>query len=81
MGDGQYGWLPLVRDRDLWPMQQKLNEVLKQTADGLGDTYVGIDPTSFVGADFVDQGHFSARGAKRFADDLAPVVQQALPLG
>ena len=25
-GDGQYGWLPLVRDRDLWPMQQKLNE-------------------------------------------------------
>jgi lysophospholipase L1-like esterase len=76
MGDGQYGWLPLVRDRDLWPMQQRFNEVLKQTADGLGDTYVGIDPASFVGVDFVDQGHFSARGAKRFADDLAPVVQR-----
>ena len=76
MGDGQYGWLPLVRDRDLWPMQQKFNDVLKQTATGLGDTYVGIDPASFVGADFVDQGHFSARGAKRFADDLAPTVRQ-----
>ena len=38
--------------------------------------YVGIDPASFVVADFVDQGHFSARGAKRFADDLAPVVQR-----
>jgi hypothetical protein len=75
-GDGQYGWLPLVRDRDLLPMQQKLNEVLKQTADGLGDTYVGIDPSSFVGTDFVDQGHFSARGAGRFADDLAPLVRQ-----
>jgi lysophospholipase L1-like esterase len=75
-GDGQYGWLPLVRDRDLWPMQQKLNGVLKQTADGLGDTYVGIDPASFVDADFVDQGHFSARGARRFADDLAPTVRQ-----
>ena len=57
-------------------MLQKLNGVLKQTADGLGDTYVGIDPTSFVGVDFVDQGHFSARGAKRFANDLAPVVQK-----
>ena len=57
-------------------MQQKFNDVLKQTATGLGDTYVGIDPASFVGVDFVDQGHFSARGAKRFADDLAPTVRQ-----
>ena len=79
MGNGQYGWLPLVRDRDLWPMQQRFNEVLKRTADGLGDTYVGIDPASFVGVDFVDQGHFSARGAKRFADDLAPVVRRLCP--
>jgi len=78
-GDGQYGWLPLVRDRDLWPMQQRFNEVLKQTAAALGDTYVGIEPASFVGVDFVDQGHFSARGAKHFADDLAPVVRQLCP--
>jgi lysophospholipase L1-like esterase len=76
MGEGQYGWLPLVRDRDLWPMQQSFNNVLKETAAGLGDPYVGIDPASFVGVDFVDQGHFSARGAKRFADDLAPTVRQ-----
>lgn len=78
-GEGRYGWLPLVRDRDLWPMQQKLNEVLKQTADGLGDTYVGIDPETFTGPDFVDQGHFSARGARRFADDLAPIVRRLCP--
>jgi hypothetical protein len=76
VGNGQYGWLPLVRDRDLWPMQQKLNGILKQTADGLGDTYVGIDPSSYVGVDFVDQGHFSTRGARRFADVLAPLVRQ-----
>lgn len=76
MGDGQYGWLPRVRDRDLWPMQQRFNEVLKQTADGLGDTYFGIDPGSLVRIDFIDQGHFSARGAKRFAGDLAPVVRE-----
>ena len=24
-GDGQYGWLPLVRDRDVWPLLQRLN--------------------------------------------------------
>jgi len=75
-GEGRYGWLPLVRDRDLWPMQQRFNDVLKQTAVGLGDTYVGIDAASFVGVDFVDQGHFSARGANRFVDELAPVVRR-----
>jgi lysophospholipase L1-like esterase len=78
-GEGRYGWLPLVRDRDLWPLQQRYNEVLKRAAGELGDTYVGIDPASFGGADFVDQGHFSARGAKRFAGDLAPVVQRLCP--
>jgi len=73
--DGLYGWLPLVRDRDLWPLQQKFNAALKQTAAELGDTYIGIDPDSFRAVDFVDQGHFSQRGSRRFADDLAPTVR------
>ena len=34
-------------------------------------------PKSFGGADFVDYGHFSAQGARRFADILAPVVRDA----
>lgn len=76
-GEGRYGWLPLVRDRDLWPLQQKFNALLERTAKELGDIYVGVPPDSFGGADFVDQGHFSARGARRFADDLAPVVREA----
>jgi lysophospholipase L1-like esterase len=76
-GEGLYGWLPRVRDRDLWPLQQKLNAVLERTASELGDIYVGVPPQSFDGADFVDQGHFSPRGARRFADALAPVVREA----
>jgi lysophospholipase L1-like esterase len=76
-GEGRYGWLPLVRDRDLRPMQQRLNALLERTAKGLGDTYVGVPPQSFTGADFVDQGHFSAEGARRFAEALAPVVREA----
>ena len=63
----------------VWEMHEKLfgNPRKLEVADLLvhAET-VGIDPSSFVGADFVDQGHFSARGARRFADDLAPLVRQ-----
>jgi lysophospholipase L1-like esterase len=75
--DGRYGWLPLVRDRDLWPMQQKANALLARTAKDLGDIYVDVPTDSFSDADFVDNGHFSVQGARRFADDLAPVVRDA----
>lgn len=75
-GEGRYGWLPLVRDRDLWPLQQKFNDLLRQTASGLNDLYVGVPPDSFGATDFVDQGHFSARGAERFAEALTPVVRE-----
>ena len=76
-GDGRYGWLPLVRDRDLWPLQQRFNAILVRTALALGDVYVEIPPDSFTGADFVDNGHFSAKGARRFAERLAPAVREA----
>jgi lysophospholipase L1-like esterase len=76
-GDGRYGWLPLVRDRDLWPLQQKANSLLARTAKELGDIYVSVPTDSFGEADFVDNGHFSVQGARRFADDLAPVVRDA----
>jgi lysophospholipase L1-like esterase len=36
-----------------------------------------VPTDSFGGADFVDNGHFSVQGARRFADDLAPVVRDA----
>ena len=76
-GDGRYGWLPLVRDRDVWPLLQRLNEILKRTALALGDVYVDAPIDSFVGADFVYNGHFSAQGARRFAEHLGPAVREA----
>jgi lysophospholipase L1-like esterase len=76
-GEGRYGWLPLVRDRDLWPLQQKFNAILEQTARQLGDIYVAVPAETFVDADFVDHGHFSRQGARRFADYLAPAVREA----
>ncbi len=76
-GDGLYGWLPRVRDRDVWPMLQQFNAALERAARDLGDTYVAIPLDAFGNADFVDQGHFSAAGARRFADILAPRVRDA----
>ena len=76
-GEGRYGWLPLVRDRDLWPLQQRYNALLERTAASLGDLYVGVPAEDFRDADFVDQGHFSPAGARRFAAALAPVVREA----
>jgi lysophospholipase L1-like esterase len=76
-GDGRYGWLPLMRDRDVWPMLQEFNALLARTAKDMGDIHVDIPPDSFGGADFVDNGHFSVRGAQRFAADLVPVVRDA----
>ena len=77
LGDGRYGWLPLVRDRDLWPMQQKFNALLARTAKELGDVYVDVPAGAFTNADFVDNGHFSGPGARRFVDYLAPAVREA----
>jgi hypothetical protein len=76
-GDGRYGWLPLVRDRDVWPMLQRLNAILERTAKALGDIYVAVPPDAFADADFVDNGHFSASGARRFAGYLATAVREA----
>lgn len=76
-GEGLYGWLPRVRDRDVWPRLEELNQQLERTARELGDTYVAIPIDAFGNADFVDQGHFSASGAHRFAQYLAPAVRDA----
>jgi hypothetical protein len=76
-GDGQYGWLPLVRDRDVWPLLQRLNAILERTARALGDIYVDVPADAFTSADFVDNGHFSVQGARRFAAHLAPAVREA----
>lgn len=77
VGDGRYGWLPRVADRDVWPLLQQFNGILEQTAGSLGDTHLAIPPETFKDVDFVDNGHFSAAGARRFAELLAPVVREA----
>jgi hypothetical protein len=73
-GRGQYGWLPYVLDSDVWPLQQRFNDILASTAGELSDPLIPAPIEAFGAADFVDQGHFSAIGARKFASYLAPVV-------
>lgn len=74
---GQYGWLPYVRDKDVWPLEQRLNTIVADTARALSDPFVDLRIDDFVADDFVDQGHFSKAGAAKFAAFVAPVVAAA----
>jgi hypothetical protein len=73
-GNDQYGWLPYVRDKDVWPLQERFNGVLVRTAKDLDDPVIAPPIGAFGADDFVDQGHFSAQGARRFVGYVAPVV-------
>ena len=75
-GDGRYGWLPLVRDRDIWPMLEGLRGVLARVAGETGDGLANLPIESFGPADFSDNGHFSPSGARRFAEALLPLVRE-----
>lgn len=72
--EGIDGWLPLVRDKDSWPLLRRFNEILRAEAATLGDLYVDIKPQSFTAADFKDNGHFLATGTAKLAALLAPDV-------
>ena len=73
------GWLPFVRDRDAWPLQAEFNGLLNKDAVKDGYTYIDADVSKFDAADFVDSGHFSPPGAKKFASLIAEGVRQACP--
>ena len=57
-------------------MLLRFNGVLARSAQALGDGHVAVPSGSFSSLDFVDNGHFSARGARRFAEALTPVVHE-----
>jgi lysophospholipase L1-like esterase len=72
---GSTRWWPLVRDVDLWPLQARFNAILKETAEKSGSPAYVPAVEQFQDSDFVDKGHFSARGSDKFAAMLAPFVR------
>jgi len=76
-GEESADWTTLIRKRDVWPMQARLNPILRERAQALGDVYLDIPVGHFSSQDFADIGHFSAAGSSKFAMHLAPLVQAA----
>lgn len=68
-------WIPMVPDKDVRGLMQAMNadlaEVARQTGTLFLDTPLAIP---WDDADFVDDGHFSAVGADRFARALVDAV-------
>jgi hypothetical protein len=79
-GEGYYGWFPLVRDRDIVDLQKRFNSALVESGARKGWNVLDPDWRQFDDADFVDNGHFSVRGAQKFAALLAePVARLCFP--
>lgn len=70
--DTGYGWVPLIPYHDVPKALDKLNDDLRRLASRLDvpfiDTPHGV---KWSADDFVDDGHFNAGGARKFADALA----------
>jgi lysophospholipase L1-like esterase len=71
----RYVWLPLLRGVDEWRLQEHFNAILKETADAIGAPRFLPAIEQFQDDDFLDTGHFSAKGAAKFAGMLVPVVK------
>jgi hypothetical protein len=79
--DDGYGWVPLVPYRDVPRVLGLLNEDLRRLATRLDVPFIDA-PLSIPwhADDFVDDGHFNAAGARKFADGLAePVARHCGP--
>lgn len=79
--DGGYGWVPLVPYRDVPKVLDRLNEDMRRLANRLDVPYLDAPLTiRWQATDFVDDGHFNAAGARKFADALAePIARHCGP--
>lgn len=65
--DELYGWFPLVKDKDIWELQDRFNNILGEKAKALKDGFVDAGINNFKDSDFIDEGHFNVSGASKFA--------------
>jgi len=73
----RYGFFPLVRDVDVWPLQDHFNAIVKATADSIGVPNFIPPIDEFQDNDFADRDHFSAKGAAKFALMITPIVKSS----
>jgi lysophospholipase L1-like esterase len=73
----RYGFFALVRDVDVWPLEDHFNAIVKATADSIGVPNFIPPINEFEDDDFADKGHFSAKGAAKFALMITPIVKSS----
>ena len=71
------GFNPLIRDVDVWPLQDRFNSIVKATADSIGVSNFISPIDEFQDDDFVDTNHFSAKGSAKFALMITPIVKSS----
>jgi lysophospholipase L1-like esterase len=71
------GFNPLIRDVDVWPLQDRFNSIVKATADSIGVSNFIPPIDEFQDDDFVDTNHFSAKGTAKFALMITPIVKSS----
>lgn len=69
-----YGWAPFISDNDLWEVQKKFNSFLHEELTSRSITMIIPNIDDFDDTDFVDYGHFSAAGSKKFSKFIAPTI-------
>jgi lysophospholipase L1-like esterase len=79
--DTGYGWVPLIPYRDVPKVLGQLNDDLRRLAARLDVPFIDTPHSvSWHADDFVDDGHFNAGGARKFADALAgPILRHCGP--
>lgn len=73
--EAAYFYAPRVRNGDIWPLQERFNSILRETASSSGAAYINAGVENFHASDFSDPGHFVAAGAKKFAHSVADAVE------
>ena len=75
IGEDVYGWLPFVKDKDVWPLMFKFNEIMRTVALDNGDLFLDVGVDNFNTDDFVDNvGHFSETGSEKFAHSISSQI-------
>jgi len=71
---GVYGWMPKVRNKDVWTVTAHYNELMKKIAEKHHATYIDVPVDLFEDADFADEGHFAPSGSLKFSAFVAPAL-------
>jgi hypothetical protein len=75
LSSGQPNLFPFVAVEDTWLLQQHFNSILQKQVAEDGATYIDAGIDNFVDHDFVDVGHFSPEGSKKFAGLVAHEIE------